>query len=71
MLNAKTIAFVAGDAGAALMLTAIQAKPEIWGLRVTRYISRPLMMQLTEQLASNAQLQKAKSKKGTRKKASK
>ncbi len=71
MLNAKTIAFVAGDAGAALMLTAIRAKPEIWLLRVTRYISRPLMMQLTEQLASNAQSQKAKSKKGTRKKASK
>jgi len=71
VLNAKTIALGAGDAGAALMLTAIQAKPEIWRLRVTRYISRPLMMQLTEQLASNAQLQKAKSKKGTRKKASK
>ncbi|DBA76265.1 TPA: NACHT, LRR and PYD domains-containing protein 12 [Trebouxia sp. C0004] len=60
-----------GDAGAALMLTAIQAKPDIWRLRVTRYISRPLMMQLTEQLASNALSQKAKSKKGIRKKASK
>ena len=61
----------AGDAGAALMLTAIQAKTEIWRLCITRYISRPLMMQLTEQLAANAKLQKARSKKGSRKKASK
>lgn len=59
-----------GDAGAALMLTAIQAKPEIWQLSVTRFISRTLMTQLTQHLGVNAKLQKAKGKKGSKKKAS-
>ena len=71
MPDCGKVCLATGDAGAALMLTAIQAKAEIWRLCVTRYISRPLMVQLTEQLAANAKVQKAKTKKGSRKKASK
>lgn len=49
-----------GDAGAALMVTTIQARPEIWSLCVTRYISRPIMTHLIEQLAANSKLHKVK-----------
>lgn len=56
----------AGDAGAALLLTTIQAKPEVWSLSVTRFVSRPIMMQLIEQLAANAKLHKVKGSTGRR-----
>ena len=54
-----------------MMLTTIQAKPEIWSLCITRYISRTLMVQFTEQLSTNLKLQKAKGKKGVKKKPTK
>jgi len=61
----------AGDAGAALMLTTIQAKPEIWSLCMTRYISLPVMMQLIEQLAANSKVHKMKGSKGSKRKSMK
>ena len=51
-----------------MMLTTIRAKPEIWSLCITRYISRPIMMQLIEQLAANSKLQKLKGHKSSKKK---
>ena len=48
------------------MLTTIRAKPEIWSLCVTRFISRPIMTQLIEQLAANAKLHKVKGTTGRR-----
>ena len=70
-LDSNSCSFVAGDAGASMLLTAIQAQTAIYNLRITRYISRSLMQQLVEQLASNAKAHLAKKKKSPRKKASK
>ncbi|KAL3141795.1 hypothetical protein ABBQ32_004469 [Trebouxia sp. C0010 RCD-2024] len=52
--------------GAALLLTTIRAKPEVWSLSVTRFVSRPIMLQLIEQLAANAKLHKVKGSTGRR-----
>lgn len=63
--------YVAGDAGAGMMLTAIQGQPAIYKLRITRYISRAVMQQVVEQLANNTKAQVLKKRKGSRKKSSK
>ena len=69
-VDSSACLFVAGDTGASMLLTAIQARTAIYNLRITRYVSRSLMQQVVEQLANNAKAVVAK-KKSPRKKASK
>ena len=64
-LHAATVGGT-GDAGAAMMLTTIQAKPGILRMCLTRYMSRSLMVQLTEQLAANLKLHKPAGRKGSK-----